>query len=450
MPRKAEPAPEHDPRNLIGLLRDEVAQRVESGFDLSALQGRNEAALGGEGDPAEALDLLEATSRLAGWRFDEPSDIAVIVERLPASGQADVIPESELRRRLRGAWVGRCAGCILGKPVEGWTRGDIGRYLASSRALPLRDFIPAQEAQPESFPPFKGSWAETTRGRVDGAARDEDVDYTILGLHLLESRGMDFTSADVVAELVDHLPFGQVYTAERVTYANVIRGLEPPATAIRRNPYREWIGALIRADIYGYVAAGRPREAALLAYRDASTSHVGNGIYAAMWSAALVAASFAAGSTEEAAVEALRHIPQDTRLAEALSIVLDAWSAHREWETVMDQIDETYGHYSWVHSIPNAAAIEAAILWSGGSHLDGVALAVLAGRDTDSTGATVGSVLGAFRGIESVASVLAEPLHDRVRSAIAGFDGASISGLAERTLDLALQFRRSCAAIGVG
>ena len=58
------------------------------------------------------------------------------------------------------------------------------------------------------------------------------------------------------------------------------------------NPYREWIGAQIRADICGYVPRP-PGAAAKLAFRDASLSHTANGIYGAMWSAALVAAAFA-------------------------------------------------------------------------------------------------------------------------------------------------------------
>ena len=40
-----------------------------------------------------------------------------------------------------------------------------------------------------------------------------------------------------------------------------------------RNPYREWIGALIRADVSGWVFPGQPGAAAQLVYQDASLSH---------------------------------------------------------------------------------------------------------------------------------------------------------------------------------
>ena len=61
--------------------------------------------------------------------------------------------------------------------------------------------------------------------------------------------------------LVD-LPAGRTFTAERVAYRNLLDGISPPLTARIRNPFREWIGAQIRTDLYGWVNAGSPRRAA--------------------------------------------------------------------------------------------------------------------------------------------------------------------------------------------
>ena len=77
-------------------------------------------------------------------------------------------------------------------------------------------------------------------------------------------------------------------------------GSKPPLTATYDNPYQEWIGALIRADIYGWTCPGAPRRAASLARRDAVLSHTGNGVYGAMWAAALVSAAFTAPSVRHA------------------------------------------------------------------------------------------------------------------------------------------------------
>lgn len=59
------------------------------------------------------------------------------------------------------------------------------------------------------------------------------------------------------------------------------------------------------------------------------------------------------------------------------------------------------------------------------------------GWDTDSNGATAGSVVGTVLGARRLPAHFVEPLRDRTRSAVFGQDHAKISGLALRTLRLA-------------
>lgn len=158
-----------------------------------------------------------------------------------------------------------------------------------------------------------------------------------------------------------------------------------------------------------------------------------------MWAAALIAECLVAVDVEQAIRASMAQLPSGTRLSAALTLVVNRFEAGASWTDLMEEIDGTYGHYSWVHAIPNAAVIAASMLWSAGDHGKGVGLAVAAGRDTDSTAATVGAALGALGGSDRVSKVLTAPLHDRIRSAIVGFDGVSISDLAERTLLLGLR-----------
>lgn len=59
------------------------------------------------------------------------------------------------------------------------------------------------------------------------------------------------------------------------------------------------------------------------------------------------------------------------------------------------------------------------------------------GLDTDSNGATAGSVAGVMCGAAAIPPQWSEPLRDRVSSAVFGFDGVGIGELAERTVRLA-------------
>jgi ADP-ribosylglycohydrolase len=268
-------------------------------------------------------------------------------------------------------------------------------------------------------------------------ARDDDIDYTIIALHLLGKHGFDFGPADVGAAWLALIPYAQTFTAERAAYRNLVCGLVPPSTATAYNPYREWIGAQIRGDMWGYVCPGDPRAAARLAFADASLSHTANGIYGEMWVAALVAIAATTADPATALAASLNHVPPTSRLSEALRFVLDLHGRGVGAEDALDRIATQLGHYSWLHTINNAALVALALLWGGGDFGRTIGLAVEGGWDTDCDGATAGSVFGVMHGARALPRLWAEPLEDRVRSAVSGYDNARISDLAARALHLA-------------
>jgi hypothetical protein len=77
-------------------------------------------------------------------------------------------------------------------------------------------------------------------------------------------------------------------------------------------------------------------------------------------------------------------------------------------------------------------------LWGGGDPAVTIGLAVSAGWDTDSCGATAGSLAGAMCGTAGLPSALIEPLEDRLDTAIFGMGTVRISELAKRTLEIAI------------
>lgn len=435
---------------LPALLQAELDQRREEGCDVTPLEARV-AALDESATP-EALntlyDELSALQPHPDFPYVEPSDLQTIRQERPAGPRSLSLEltQSDFEDRILGAWLGRCAGCTLGKPVEGWSRKQIRGYLELAGEYPLQDYVPFIEPAPEGYS-LHPSQIETTRGHIQYMARDDDIDYTILGLHILEQFGPDFTTRNVAETWLTHLPYKMVYTAERVAYRNLVNGLEPPQTAIYRNPYREWIGARIRADAFGYAAAGQPEVAAELAFRDASLSHVKNGIYGAMFVAAMLAAAFATDDVREVIEIGLSEIPARSRLAEAMRQVL-AWHAHYDhWEAAWKEVNRAFGGYHWVHTINNAALVVLGLLYSEGDQVleRSITIAVMGGWDTDCNGATVGSIVGAMKGASALPEKWVGPLNDRARSYVAGYDNSRISELAQRTAAIARWVRSELA-----
>jgi ADP-ribosylglycohydrolase len=432
----------YDAMQPVNLLHDEVRQRRETGYDVDALV--HDANQTDPADRAAVLDLVDRMSlaaRLPDWKYVEPDALEDIEETLGALPEASAVPEGDLADKIHAAWLGRIAGCNVGKPVESgdyWTSDRIRDYLTLADAYPLRDYVPVLDPMPDGFQ-LTDCWPETTRGNVKGSARDDDIDYAILALHLLETHGSRLRPEDVGAAWIRLFPVGQVFTAERAAYVNLVDGFTVPEVARRRNPYREWIGAQIRGDVFGYVHAGDPWAAARLSYQDAALSHVGNGIYGEMWAAALVAAAFTTSSPREVVERALAVVPPGSRVAEAVRDVLELEASGSTWADALRVIQERYGHYSWIHTINNAAIVAAALLWSEGDYLTGVGRVVMSGWDTDSNGATVGSILGILAGTKNLPDHLIAPLENRTRSALFGFDNSSISDLADRTVRLAVQ-----------
>lgn len=424
----------HDVLDDRDLVPDEAEQRLHSGHAAESLllAARTAAA---EGDLTRLSELaaeLEILPRSAAWTYVEPDDQATLI------ALADALPElpvdrSRLADRIHGAWLGRCVGNTLGKPVEGLTRTEVELYLRATGHWPQRSYLPLLDELPEGVSHLHESAPFATAGNFDDVPRDDDLDWTILGLWMLEEYGDRLTTEDIARAWLDRLPFTQTFTAERAAYRNLVRGIPAVEAARVRNPYREWIGALIRADVFGLVQPGRPARAVRLALVDARLSHVANGVYGELWAAALVSSALAVDTPLEALEIALDSVPESSRLAEALRGVLDLHAGGGSADDALAFVDDTLGHYNWVHTINNAALISIGLLW-GTDFLSAVTLTISGGRDTDSSAATVGGVWGALHGAGAVPDDLVGTTHVRVRSAVRDFDRIEITELARRTL----------------
>jgi ADP-ribosylglycohydrolase len=328
---------------------------------------------------------------------------------------------------------------LLGKPIEKMPRSGIVELLSSNGTWPISDYITGQ-AIPDSllqkYPWNTHNGKESLKENIVGMPEDDDMNYAMLNLSIVEEYGKDFTTEDVAQAWLTNLPVLSTFTAERVAYMNYLHGMLPPDTAVYRNPYREWIGAQIRADLWGWISPAQPARAAEYAWRDARLSHVRNGVYGEMFFAAAIAASFKYNTVREVINDALKCIPPQSRFAQAISFVMSIPIQSGTWDETVDTLYSKLGKYHWVHSINNSALVVAALLSSGGNYERAICNVVMGGWDTDSNGATVGSIMGTMLGANKLPPKWIAPLNNHIRSSLKGFDMASLGDLAKRTAQI--------------
>ncbi|WP_258566965.1 ADP-ribosylglycohydrolase family protein [Microbacterium sp. Se5.02b] len=365
------------------------------------------------------------------------AELRTELEGIPAPIPAPA--EEVLLGRVHGAWAGRAAGCLWGKPVEKIPREGIEEILRATGRWPLDDYFTARGLPDDvarRWPWNRRSAVNSLQENIDGMPEDDDLNYPLLNLRVLETSGRGFSTGDTAQAWLGDLPAGRTFTAERIAYRNLLDGYRPDEAGRVRNPFREWIGALIRTDVYGWVNPGDLSEAARMAWTDARLSHTRNGLWGAMWAAALTSASLVARSVDEVLDLATTVVPDGSDLAAAIAHGAELGRGGLDDSAALDALHAAYGHLHWVHTVNNAALIAFALARSGGDFARGVPLAVIAGWDTDSAGATVGSVLGGLAGIDALPARFIEPLQNRIATSLPGLDGVEIDALARRTVAL--------------
>lgn len=351
----------------------------------------------------------------------EPSDLEGIHALRPRGPRRMVegFEPAALHNKLLGAWLGRAAGCILGIPCEGMSKDQI-RCAAQGMGMryPLRDYWALD-------PKFRGDnslhYGLTPRKRflrdhITYVGTDDDLTYTLLGLLILEEYGLDFTTEDVGSAWLRWLPIA--CTAEHVALESLKKGVSAAECGSLGNPFCDWIGADIRSDPWGYAAPGCPEKAAELAYRDAYISHRATGIHGEMYFSAVIAAAFAVDDPVEALKIGLTEIPKSCRTADAVKETLRWCAKDRDWDATTDRILTKYAGMAGAHTLNNAALTVAGLYYGEGRLGKTIALTVMGGVDTDCTGATAGSIVGAILGAKRLPKKWVAPLGTRAESYI--------------------------------
>jgi len=390
-----------------------------------------------------ARRIVQAPLR-EGWPYVEPNALEEIWKECdpdrPLGRIADISPE-EAAARVEAAFLGAVCGCMLGKPLEvNPTLEEIRTAGEKSGDWPINDYI--SESLTENLGRQHRSWKETTRENLKYVVPDDDINYTTLGMLILEEKGIGFTKHDLMDLWLRQLPVFQTFGPERTLLIKAgmhsIGGCpEDPFEewASIWNPRSEWCGAQIRADAYGYACSGRPALAAELAYKDASWTHRRTGIYGTMYVAAAIACAQVMDDRMEVMKTALKFVPQKSRFYEITADCIDMVEHSSDWLEGYGYINGKYGQYTHCQIYQETGSLVNSMKFAQDvGH--GICIQVSQGMDTDCYGEIIGSLLGAFMGPGHLEDRWLAPFNDEIRTSLAQFYEYSLSSLAKRMAKL--------------
>ncbi len=432
------------------MLQHEFTQLREEGRFIDPALVERAKTLRGDAAIEAFFEELRPLPMDPTYPYAEPDAFAKITAKAIALDPVKAIPFAF----FFGALLGRCIGCALGKPLEtgpyfwestkanpGWK--NVRRWFEGADAYPIRDYVPAHSRAEKD-----GLYVvcpDSQKDHIKFMETDDDIRYTLIGLELVERHGSGFTPYQVGKRWHDMLPYQFVCTAETQAYLNfahVTRHLSwsddflhpEDADYVRThvNPYREWIGAQIRCDGFAYAAAGDPLLAARMAWQDATFSHVKNGVYGEMFFAALISAAFVEKDVDRCLEIALSVIPERSRLYAYLTRTIAVAKASKTQIGLLESVWEYLLDFNCTHTINNACACVASIVFAKGDFSLAVTTAVHFGLDTDCNGATVGSFMGALLGTSKIPPHWTEPLHDTLYAQLPGYHPIAISEVARR------------------
>jgi ADP-ribosylglycohydrolase len=343
----------------------------------------------------------------------------------------------EYYNKVHGSWLGRVAGDFVGAPLELRSINTIRRRYGEINAYPTK---------------------------IDLNYVNDDEMYEIIALIALEKHGLDLTAKDIATEWVNLLLYDKaVFTAEKVALNNIRSNIFPPESGRYNNPYFDFIGAQMRADIWGQIAPGCPEIVKHYCEMDGSISHAGVGIEGEIFVALLVSNAFFENNIRQNIEQSLTFLPNeneslytktvkkaiflyeqnpdDFRKAREI-LITEYWRKvkedliHKEPSGESDRAKILKGIESKVHVIPNIGIIVLSLLYGAQDKVDplgrSICIAGMMGYDTDCNCGNIGAILGARLGAGNIPLKWKEPLQDAFSTYVKGHEKWKISELSRR------------------
>lgn len=296
--------------------------------------------------------------------------------------------------KMRGCWNGKNIGGTLGTPFEGM-RGlfDIQYY-----------------SQP-----------------LDKPLPNDDLDLQLVWLNAVEKYGRNI-NRDLLGEY--WLSFIYPDCAEYGAGKNNLRaGLVPPLSGYVGNHYRNSNGSWILTEIWACLCPGHPELAVKYAYEDAIIDHSYEGVYAAVFLAAIESAAFIISDTNALIDIGLSYLPEDSAIHKAVACARACYQSGLTWQQARKKLlQEVPSSFSVLKTDPRDMELDEPVgpigfdapghmgiivmawLYGEGDFDKCVSIAASCGEDADCTAGSLAAILGIVSGNGAISEKWLKPL----------------------------------------
>ncbi len=230
---------------------------------------------------------------------------------------------------------------------------------------------------------------------------NDDLDLQVLWLDVVEQKGENFTSYDLLDRFVNHCDYSPgEYAIMRKNYK---RGIYPPYSGKFCNDfYVEGMGCPIRSEIWGCIGIGNMALASDFASRDGCLDHYGESIWAERFLAALEAEACFESDVNALIDKALTVLPADSRFRALVCFTRELCEKYGDIKVVMTKLLFKYGHLDCTNMYQNMGITIASLLLGENDIIKTSIMALNCGFDTDCTCATAGAIIGILRGADEL------------------------------------------------
>ncbi len=243
-------------------------------------------------------------------------------------------------------------------------------------------------------------------------ATNDDLDLQLVWLRHLDEFGFGLTGEQLGQAWIDHIDFHADEYGTAI--ANLKKGIMPPVSGVHNNFFVDALGAAIRSELWAAIFPGQPDVAAHYAYLDGSVDHDGDGLLILVFLAMLESDLFVSGDLTRSLATAFAALPE-SRLKAVIAGVQSRYDGGDTYEQARDWVMAHFGSYNCSDAVMNMGFIMIGLLYGEGDFERSLLLAVNCGQDTDSTGATVGAILGIWKGTGGIPQRWLAPIGNTVR-----------------------------------